>query len=155
SCAVSSNVKWINLDVDYNFYASGSAYARSYTTTWNSASVANGSHTIQCNGYGSNGALLGNPTAHITVSNGATPTPTPTPTPPPPPPPPATVGPSPTPTPNPVGCTTIPGTSTPVGAGCLPTASYPVLANPQDPVNYGADPTGASDSTAAIKSAMA
>src|SRR5262249_2198254 len=31
----------------------------------------------------------------------------------------------------------------------------PVLANPQDPVNYGADPTGASDSTAAIKSAMA
>jgi large repetitive protein len=69
SCAASPKVKWINLDVDRRFYASGSAYAPSYSTTWNSKSVADGSHTIQCNGYGANGALVGNPTAHITVSN--------------------------------------------------------------------------------------
>ena len=52
-------------------------------------------------------------------------------------------------------CQNIPGTNTPVGAGCFPTSISPSLTNPQDPVSYGADPTGVNDSTAAIKSAMA
>jgi hypothetical protein len=140
SCEVSSDVEWINLDIDSHFYGSGSRYELSYTTSWNSASVANGSHTIQCNGYNSDGSLLGSPIAYITVNNSAaTPTPTPTPA----------------PTPNPVGCTTIPGTDTPVGAACFPSSSYPTLNNAQNPVNYGADPSGANDSTAAINSALA
>ena len=164
SCTVSSNVQWINIDVDNNFYASGSAYQRSYATTWNSSQVANGSHSIECNGYGSNGSLVGNGTAGIIVSNGAstpsatppsTPTPiptqtsTPTPTP--------TLSPTPTPSPSPAakGCTTIPGTNIPVGAACFPSSSYPTLNNPQNPVNYGADPRGANDSTAAIENALA
>jgi hypothetical protein len=65
SCTVPSNVAWINIDVDYGFYATGSYYETTYSTNWNSASVANGSHTIQCNGYASNGSLLGNPVANI------------------------------------------------------------------------------------------
>jgi Bacterial Ig domain len=127
SCTVPSNVEWINLDADNNFYASGSAYATSYTTTWNSTSVANGSHSIGCAGYGSNGALLGNSIANITVSNSVA-----------------------TRTTTPVGCTTIPGTNTPVGTACFPKSSYPTLNNPENPVNYGADQTGVNDSTAAI-----
>lgn len=150
SCSASSNVRWINLDVDSNYYASAPDYAPSYTTTWNSAGVRDGSHTIQCNGYASNGTLRGNSTANITVSNGAT-TPTPTPTPAP------TSTPTPTPsaTPTPTGCNTIPGTNTPVGAGCFPSSSYPALNNPQNPVTYGADKTGSNDSTAAINAALA
>jgi Bacterial Ig domain len=146
SCTVSSNVELINLDVDNSYYASGSTYETTYTTTWNSTSVPNGSHSIECNGYGSNGALLGSPTAYITVSNDGTTqtealTPTPTATP--------------TAAPTPVGCASIPGTSTPVGAGCFPASSHPALNNPQDPVNYGADKTAVSDSTSAINDALA
>jgi hypothetical protein len=124
SCTVPSNVEWINLDVDNSFYASGSAYATSYTTTWNSASVANGSHSNACAGYGSNGALIVNSVANITVSNSV------------------------------AGCTTMPGTNTPVGAACFPYV-YPALNNPQNPVASGADPTGVSDSTSAINTALA
>jgi hypothetical protein len=145
SCTVPSNVAWINIDVDYGFYATGSYYETTYSTNWNSASVANGSHTIQCNGYASNGSLVGNPVANITVSNGSsTPASTPAPTPTP-----AASAPAPS------GCNTIPGTSTPVGAACFPSSSYPALNNPQDPVNYGADKTGVNDSTAAIRAALA
>jgi hypothetical protein len=43
----------------------------------------------------------------------------------------------------------------PVGAPCLPPSLYPSLHNPQDPVAYGADSTGVTDSTAAINSALA
>ncbi|MBV8774573.1 MAG: hypothetical protein JO166_19890 [Deltaproteobacteria bacterium] len=156
SCSASSNVRWINLDVDSNYYASAPDYAPSYTTTWNSASVPNGNHTIQCNGYASNGALLGNPTANITVSNGAsTPTPTPGPTLTPTRRPTPTPTPTPSATPTPTGCNTIPGTNTPVGASCFPSSSYPALNNPQNPVTYGADKTGSNDSTAAINAALA
>ena len=142
SCAVTSNVEWINLDVNNGSYASGSAYEPSYTTTWNSAKVANGSHSIECNGYGSSGSLLGSATATIIVSNGvstATPTSTPTPS----------------STPTPVGCTTIPGTNAAVGAACFSSSSYPTLRNPQNPVDYGADNAGVKDSTAAISNALA
>jgi len=140
---VASNVQRINLDVDNGYYASAPDWAISYTTTWNSASVANGSHSIECNGYASNSSLVGTSAANITVSNGGVnPTPTPTPTP------------TSKPTPTPIGCSTIPGTNTPVGAVCFPSSSYPTLNNPQDPVNYGADKTGVNDSTDAINNAL-
>jgi Bacterial Ig domain len=152
SCTVSSNVEWINIDVNGSYYASGSEYETSYTTSWNSANVPNGEHSVQCNGYGSNGALLGNSIAYITVSNSLTsPTPTPVSTP--------TATPTSTPTPKasptPIGCTTIPGTSTTVGAACLPATLFPTLKNPHDPVSYGADKTGSKDSTNAINAALA
>jgi Right handed beta helix region len=54
----------------------------------------------------------------------------------------------------PVGCIDIPGTSTPVGAGCFTQASCPALTTPQDPVTYGADKTGATNSEAAFQSAF-
>lgn len=138
SCSVSSNVEWINIDVDGATYAGPSAWASSYTTTWNSASVANGSHTIQCNGYGSDNSWLGDPIAQVTVANGT-----------------ASAAPVSTPASTPSGCSTIPGTSTPVGAACFASSSYPALNNPQNPVNYGADNTGVNDSTAAINAALA
>src|SRR5262249_9762744 len=67
----------------------------------------------------------------------------------------STPAPPPASAPAPSGCNNIPGTSTPVGAACFPSSSYPALNNPQDPVNYGADKTGVSDSTAAIRAALA
>jgi hypothetical protein len=175
SCAVSSNVEWINLDIDSSFYASGSEYESSYTTSWNSAKVANGSHSIECNGYASNGSLVGTGTATIIVSNAvptatptssptptSTPTPTPistpTPTATPTPTPTRTATPTPTPTATPtppIGCTDIPGTNTPVGVACFPSSAYPTLRNPQNPVSYGADNTGVNDSTTAIDNALA
>jgi hypothetical protein len=138
SCTVPSNVEWINLDVDYRFYATGSSYETTYSTSWNSASVANGSHTIQCNGYASDGSLVGGPVANITVSNGS-----------------STSSSTPGSAPAQSGCNTMPGTNTPVGAPCFPSSSYPTLNNPQDPVSYGADKTGGNDSTTAIRSALA
>jgi Bacterial Ig domain len=160
SCSASSNVRSINLDVDSNYYASAPDNAPSYTTTWNSASVPNGSHTIQCNAYASNGRLLGDPTATITVSNSgtapaSTPTPAPTSTPTSAATPSPTLTPIPSATPTPSGCANIPGTTTPVGAACFPSSSYPALNNPQNPVAYGADKTGSNDSTAAINAALA
>jgi hypothetical protein len=136
SCSVPSSVEWINLDVDGYFYASGSAWVPSYTTTWNSASVGNGSHSITCAGYASTGALVGNSIANITVGGSSSTSPPPA-------------------GPTGANCTTIPGTSTPVGASCFPSSSYPALNNPQNPVSYGADSSGYNDSTAAINAALA
>jgi hypothetical protein len=145
SCTVPSTVRWINLDIDENYYASAPDWASSYTTAWSSASVYNGSHQVECNGYGSNGSLIGASAANINVNNGGnSPPPTPTPA--------STT--TPTATPTPVGCKNIPGTNTPVGAPCFPSSSYPSLKNPEDPINYGADKTGVNDSTAAINAAL-
>jgi hypothetical protein len=146
SCSVPSSVRWINIDIDENYYASAPDWASSYTTAWNSASVSNGSHQVECNGYASDSSMVGAGVVNITVSNGSstsasTPAPAPTP-------PPASA-------PAPSGCKTIPGTNTPVGAVCFPSSSYPALNNPHDPVSYGADKTGGSDSTSAISAALA
>jgi hypothetical protein len=51
-------------------------------------------------------------------------------------------------------CTQIPGTSTGVGAACIARSSFPALHNPQNPISYGADPTGAEDSTTAFQNAV-
>src|SRR5262249_2387224 len=53
-------------------------------------------------------------------------------------------------------CTTIPapGTGAPVGAGCINSSSFPALANPVNPVSFGADNTGVNDSTSAFQSAV-
>ena len=67
----------------------------------------------------------------------------------------STPTPTPSPTPTPVGCTHIPGTSTAVGAACFSLSSCPTLNSPQDPVTYGADKTGTSDSGSAFTSALA
>ena len=63
--------------------------------------------------------------------------------------------PMPSATATPVGCTTIPGTSTQVGAACLPQSSRPALNSPQDPATYGADKTGVSDNDTALINALA
>ena len=52
------------------------------------------------------------------------------------------------------GCTPIPGTTIPVGAACIARSSFPTLVSPVDPVAYGADPTGAEDSSTAFQSAV-
>lgn len=51
-------------------------------------------------------------------------------------------------------CQNIPGTNIPVGAACLPRSEYPVLKNPVNPLNYGADPTGATNSGPAFQEAV-
>jgi len=51
-------------------------------------------------------------------------------------------------------CKTIPGTQNKVGAACLPRSQYPVLKHPVNPLNYGADPTGATNSANAFQNAI-
>lgn len=54
-------------------------------------------------------------------------------------------------------CNTIPGTSIAYGTGCFASqvGSCPALVNQHDPINFGADSTGANDSTSAISQAWA
>jgi hypothetical protein len=51
-------------------------------------------------------------------------------------------------------CEKIPGTDTPVGAACLQRSEYPVLKDPVNPLSYGADPTGATNSGPAFQEAV-
>lgn len=96
----------------------------------------------------SSGLTSGNTWDGILVAlqlTASTPTPVPTTTPTPTP----TATPSPTPTPTPSPTATPTATPTPIG-GITP----PTLVNVQNPVSYGADSTGSSDSTSAFASAI-
>lgn len=64
------------------------------------------------------------------------------------------------PTGNPPGsgssCPTIPNTNTPVGQACFASqvGVCPTLSNPHDPINFGADKTGAVDASQAVDNAL-
>lgn len=125
STAVSSQVQWINLYVDGNYIASSPPY----NFTWDSTTVANGTHTISIEAfeYNSSGKKtevgsdsvtvdVGSATSTSTPTVTATPThtpiaPTPTPTR-------TSIAPTPTPTPTPIAptptATPTPPTSGPV-----------------------------------------
>ena len=68
----SAAVAWVNFYIDGGYLVSGPPYS----ITWNSKTVANGTHTIAATAFGNSGAL-GTSTISVTVSNGvASPTPT-------------------------------------------------------------------------------
>jgi hypothetical protein len=72
-----ANVSWVNVYVDGIYFAS----TPPSTFSWNSTTVANGSHQISATGYSSSGAVLGSASITVTVNNGgATPTATAAPT---------------------------------------------------------------------------
>jgi hypothetical protein len=83
----SSQVSWINVNVDGVWFASNSpTAARPYSVTWNSTKVSNGSHTVSVDSFGSSNQLLGGNSIKVNVANLAatrttTRTPTRTPTP--------------------------------------------------------------------------
>ena len=67
----SSGVTWVNVYIDGNYFAS----TPPLTFSWNSATVANGSHTISATAFAANSTVLGSTSITVTVSNGgATPT---------------------------------------------------------------------------------
>jgi len=68
-----SPISWLNFYIDGTWVASSPPA----TMSWNSASVANGSHTIAVNGYNSSNALVATTAINVTVKNGSS-TPTPT-----------------------------------------------------------------------------
>ncbi len=126
STAVSSKAQWINLYVDGNYLVSSPPY----NFTWDSTTVANGSHTVSIQAFSSasgSRTKVGSDSITVDVENGtstSTPTPTPkvtatlTPTPKPPTPTPTPIAPTPTPTPvapTPTP-TPIPPTPTPTAA---------------------------------------
>jgi len=85
----SSQVVFESLFVDTTYIASSPTYTDSsgftFTNSWPSTNVANGSHSLVCRGYNSNNGTVGMATVGVTVSNASTPTPvagaTPSPTP--------------------------------------------------------------------------
>jgi hypothetical protein len=64
----SSAVVWDNVYIDGQYFASGPPDSFS----WNSASVANGSHTISARAYGSASTQIGSDAVTVNVNNGAT-----------------------------------------------------------------------------------
>jgi hypothetical protein len=91
--AIGHGVSWTDLYIDGNYLSSGPPF----TTTWNSATMPNGGHTISVKAFASNDSVIGSQSVNVTVSNDPTPTPTPSTTPTPSP----TASASPTPTPTP------------------------------------------------------
>jgi chloramphenicol 3-O-phosphotransferase len=79
----SSDVSWINVFVDNVWVASNpSSASPPFSVTWNSTTVADGSHTVSVTGYNSSNAAIASASINISVQNhSATPTPTPTPRP--------------------------------------------------------------------------
>ena|SRR6266849_4105724 len=75
--AVSSAIYRTDLYVDGNYLTSGPPF----TTSWDSTSVANGSHTILVNGYSEGGSILPSSSSVTVNVNNEPPTPAPTPTP--------------------------------------------------------------------------
>jgi phage terminase large subunit-like protein len=66
-----AGVTWENVYIDGNYFAS----TPPMTFNWNSATVANGSHTILVTGFAANSTVLGSASITVTVANsGATPT---------------------------------------------------------------------------------
>jgi thermitase len=57
-----AGVSWVNVYIDGSYFAS----TPPLTFSWNSTSVADGSHTISANAYSASSTLLG--TASITVN---------------------------------------------------------------------------------------
>jgi len=72
---ISSSVSWVNFYVDNRWIAS----SPQFRTSWNSAPVANGLHTIAINAYNSSKVLIASSTITVEVLN-LVPTPTPSPT---------------------------------------------------------------------------
>ncbi len=62
---VSASVSWINIYIDGNYLASSPPF----TFSWNSTTVANGSHTISTRAFGSTGAQIGSDSVTVTVAN--------------------------------------------------------------------------------------
>lgn len=56
---------WINVYIDGKYFASSPPSS----FTWDSTTVADGTHTISANAYGSGGTLLGSDSVTVTVSN--------------------------------------------------------------------------------------
>ena len=100
-----SNVQWVNVYVDGNYWTSSPPY----TFSWDSTSVANGSHTILVKGFDASDTTIGQASVAVIVSNGQT-LPTPT----------ATRKPA-TPTPHPSTPTPRPQTPTPTPRPHTPT----------------------------------
>jgi len=76
----SASVSWVNFFVDSVWFASNpSSASPPYSVPWNSASVANGSHTLSVTGYNSSNAAIANAQVGIVVQNGAAVTATPSP----------------------------------------------------------------------------
>jgi hypothetical protein len=77
-----SSVSWINLFVDGKWVAANPPTAlRPYSVAWNSASVANGRHTVSVTGYNSSNAAIASSRIGIAVRNGVSTRPTPSPKP--------------------------------------------------------------------------
>jgi hypothetical protein len=65
SVAHSANVQWEDIYIDSVYFASTPPSAFS----WNSTSVADGSHTISVTGYSSNSNVLGSASVTVTIAN--------------------------------------------------------------------------------------
>jgi hypothetical protein len=61
----SSAVLWVNFYIDGGYYNSGPPYS----VSWNSASVANGQHTISMRAYASGGSQIGSDSVTVSVAN--------------------------------------------------------------------------------------
>jgi hypothetical protein len=70
------SASWANVYIDGIYYAS----TPPATFSWNSATVANGAHTISANAFNGSGTLIGTASITVNVQQGATPTPSVTPT---------------------------------------------------------------------------
>lgn len=100
AATATSTVSWVDFYIDSKWIASSPPY----TDSWNSTTVANGSHVISVKGFSGRGTLMTTAAIDVNVENvTATPTPTPTATPTPTPSPTPSATPSPTPTPAPNG----------------------------------------------------
>jgi hypothetical protein len=60
-----TSVSWVNFYVDGIYLASSPPY----TYSWNSTTVADGTHTISANAYSASGTLLGTASIVVTVAN--------------------------------------------------------------------------------------
>jgi hypothetical protein len=132
STTVSSQVQWINLYVDGNYITS----SQPYNFTWDSTTVANGSHTISIEAFNYNSSgkktEVGSDSITVNVENGtSTPTPTvaatPTPTP---------MGPTPTPTPTPTPAPTSPVTITAPSNGSTVSGTVSIVTTKSAPAQW-------------------
>lgn len=114
----SVSVSWADVYIDGSFFSS----TPPLTSSWNSTTVPNGSHTISATAFAASGTILGTASITVTVANGATPTATPT----------------------------AVGTATPIGSGsATPTAVASPTPTPNE-VQIAAPSSGASVSGPAV-----
>jgi hypothetical protein len=125
-------VSWLNFYIDGTWVASSPPA----TLSWNSASVANGSHSVTVNGYNNSNALVATASISVSVQNGVTPTATPTRTPT------VTVTRTPTPAPTPTPSGSVKITSPASGATVSGTVSIAVqYSSPVSWLNFYVDGT--------------